>query len=75
MSVGAESPQEDIQNLVVQIRLVEVREVLWKLFGEQCVHKRKQKINQPYSDLEFQRAEEKEADKPISVEGVHVLPM
>ena len=32
-------------------------------------------INQPYSDLEFQRAEEKEADKPISVEGVHVLPM
>ena len=53
MSVGAESPQEAIQNLVVQIRLVEVREVLWKLFGEQCVHKRKQKINQPYSDLEF----------------------
>ena len=27
MSVGAESPQEAIQNLVVQIRLVEVREV------------------------------------------------
>jgi hypothetical protein len=44
-------------------------EVLWKLFGEQCVHKRKQKINQPHSDLEFERAEEKEADEPVSVEG------
>ena len=46
-------------------------EVVWRAMCPQ----KKIAINQPCSDLEFQRAEEKEADEPISVEAVHVLPI